>query len=51
MGLHSEGRLSFDSPAVKKPGFDKNVSDPAKPVPFMDGIVMGMPEPYMVGDQ
>jgi len=50
--LHSGGRLSFDPPSGKQPSdYDEYISDPAKPVPFIDEIVPGMPERYMVGDQ
>ena len=31
--------------------FDEYVSDPAKPVPFTNAIVTGVPQEYMVGDQ
>jgi hypothetical protein len=50
--LHADGKLSFEPPAQKEATtYDEYVSDPAKPVPFMDDIVPGMPEQYMVGDQ
>ena len=50
--VRAEGKLSLEPPAGKETtAFDEYVSDPSKPVPFMDGIVTGMPEPYMVGDQ
>ena len=50
--LHASGRLSMDPPAATEAtGYDEYVSDPAKPVPFMDVITLGMPEQYMVADQ
>jgi len=32
-------------------GVDEYVSDPNRPVPFIDSISLGMPQRYMVGDQ
>ena len=52
MFLHGGGRLSADPPpAETAPGFDEYVSDPAKPVPFIDWVDIGMPVEYMVADQ
>jgi putative CocE/NonD family hydrolase len=45
-----EGRLSAKA-AADSEGFDEYVSDPAKPVPFIDKIGIGMLAEYMVGDQ
>ncbi|MFB9843279.1 CocE/NonD family hydrolase [Mucilaginibacter ginsenosidivorans] len=45
------GKLSFDAPAGDKDTFDEYTSDPDKPVPFIDGIDLGMKREYMVGDQ
>ena len=45
------GKLSFDAPKGVKDSYDEFVSDPAKPVPFYDGITLGMQREYMVGDQ
>ena len=33
--LHQGGGLDFDAPAPAAPGFDRYVSDPAKPVPYL----------------
>jgi putative CocE/NonD family hydrolase len=51
--LREAGRLSFDAPPENgtKPAFDEYVSDPAKPVPYIDGTALGMAKEYMVGDQ
>jgi hypothetical protein len=42
-------RLSWAAPAAK--GAEAYVSDPKKPVPFWNGIDIGMPKEYMVADQ
>jgi len=51
--FQAEGRLGW-SPAsattARRP-FDQYVSDPAKPVPFIDWVDTGMPPEYMVADQ
>lgn len=51
--LQAGETLSFERPAadVQEPAFDEYVSDPAKPVPFIDWIDIGMPAEYMVADQ
>jgi putative CocE/NonD family hydrolase len=50
--LRAGGQLSMDAPrAGESSEYDEYVSDPAKPVPFMDVITQGMPEQYMVADQ
>ena len=50
--LHANGRLSMEPPTpAETSSVDEYISDPAKPVPFMDVITMGMPEQYMVADQ
>jgi putative CocE/NonD family hydrolase len=45
------GKLGFQPPPRSKPEFDEYVSDPAKPVPFVDKISIGMAAEYMTGDQ
>ena len=49
--LHAGGVLSFDPPASDAMPFDEYVSDPAKPVPFVDYPSIDVPEEYMVSDQ
>ncbi|HEY7911526.1 MAG TPA: CocE/NonD family hydrolase [Blastocatellia bacterium] len=49
--LGAEGRLAFSAPAATAPAFDEYVSDPAKPVPFIEEIAIGMTREYMVDDQ
>lgn len=44
------GKLSFDPPAANE-GFDEYVSDPARPVPFIDYVATDIPQRYMVDDQ
>lgn len=44
------GGLSFNPP-TEESAADEYVSDPARPVPFVDDIVHGMPQAYMVNDQ
>jgi uncharacterized protein len=48
--LHANGVLSFDPPADYPP-FDEYVSDPAKPVPFVNYVAEDVPQEYMVSDQ
>jgi len=49
--LHADGGLSFDPPAGDAPSFDEYVSDPAKPVPFVNYTAQSVPQEYMVSDQ
>ncbi|HZU35982.1 MAG TPA: CocE/NonD family hydrolase [Gemmataceae bacterium] len=51
--LRANGRLSFDPPSTpeSESAFDQYVSDPAKPVPYIDQIGIGMDPRYMVADQ
>lgn len=43
--------LSFEPPAANGSGFDEYVSDPAKPVPFVNYSDQDVPQEYMVSDQ
>ena len=45
------GGLSFDPPASDSPAFDEYISDPAKPVPFINYVSTTVPQEYMVSDQ
>lgn len=47
--LRDGGKLSFDLPEDQ--GSDAYTSDPAKPVPFIDRVALGVPRDYIVGDQ
>jgi uncharacterized protein len=49
--LQPNGGLSFDPPKNESPAFDEYVSDPAKPVPFVNYTAMQVPQEYMVSDQ
>lgn len=48
--LRENGGISFDAPA---PGssFEEYISDPNRPVPFINYIDIGMPREYMTDDQ
>jgi putative CocE/NonD family hydrolase len=45
-----KGRMSFTPPAADS-GYDEYVSDPAKPVPYDDGIHLKRTQGYMISDQ
>lgn len=50
--LGANGRLAFDPPQGEgTSAFDEYPSDPARPVPFLDEITIGMKKEYMVADQ
>ena len=49
--LSGSGRLSRESPSETAEAFDEYVSDPAKPVPFIEDVDVGMEREYMVADQ
>jgi hypothetical protein len=49
--FRADGALSFDPPATDAPSFDEYVSDPAKPVPFVNYLDQEVPQEYMVSDQ
>ncbi len=48
--FQSNGRLAFNAPAEDS-DFDEYVSDPAKPVPYDDGIHLKRTQKYMIDDQ
>jgi putative CocE/NonD family hydrolase len=49
--LMQDGKLSFSAPAVTKNVYKEFVSDPADPVPFINGIDIDMKREYMTADQ
>jgi putative CocE/NonD family hydrolase len=49
--LSEAGRLAKEPPAGTGEAFDEYVSDPAKPVPFVESVDIGMEREYMVADQ
>jgi len=48
--FHAGGKLSFDPPA-EETAFDEYVSDPAKPVPYINQTSINMTREHMVEDQ
>jgi putative CocE/NonD family hydrolase len=48
--LQASGGLSFEPPSENE-GSDEYVSDPARPVPFINYIANNVPQRYMVDDQ
>jgi putative CocE/NonD family hydrolase len=51
--FHAGGKLLSGLPSDAKPeeGHDEYLSDPSKPVPFIDKIAIGMSAEYMTADQ
>ena len=49
--FHANGMLSFEAPGVESSSFDEYVSDPAKPVPYVNYPALDVPQEYMVSDQ
>jgi len=49
--FRANGGLSFDPPAAGSSAFDEYISDPAKPVPFVNYTAEEVPQEYMVSDQ
>jgi putative CocE/NonD family hydrolase len=49
--FRDNGELSFDPPANGSQAFDEYVSDPSKPVPFVDYAAQDAPQEYMLSDQ
>ncbi len=48
--FRADGGLSFDPP-TESSSYDEYVSDPAKPVPFVNYVAMDVPQEYMLSDQ
>jgi hypothetical protein len=51
--LHARGRLGSEPPSdsAASHAHDEYVSDPAKPVPYIEKITIGMAPDYMIADQ
>jgi hypothetical protein len=50
--FHGRGRLATEPPGeIGESAFDEYVSDPAKPVPYMDKVGVRLIEEYVVADQ
>jgi uncharacterized protein len=47
----AKGRLVREAPAEAGDAFDEYVSDPTKPVPYIEDVNIGMQREYMVADQ
>jgi putative CocE/NonD family hydrolase len=47
----AEEQLSFDAPISDAEQFDEYMSDPHKPVPYINRITKGMDAEYMIADQ
>jgi putative CocE/NonD family hydrolase len=45
------GKLAFEPPNAGRDAYDEYVSDPAKPVPFIPNIAVGMTREHMLDDQ
>jgi len=48
--LQKDGALAFEAPGDKE-SFDEYISDPAKPVPYDEGIHLDRTREYMINDQ
>jgi uncharacterized protein len=49
--LHANGKISFDPPSAQEASYDEYVSDPARPVPYIEHPRTNLDETYMYGDQ
>ena len=49
--LHANAVLSFETPKDEATAYDEYVSDPNKPVPFVNYVAQDVPQEYMVSDQ
>ena len=49
--LRAGGKLSFDAPSSEDAAFDEYLSDPAKAVPYIPNVAIGMTREHMVDDQ
>ena len=49
--LHGEGVLSFEPSKDDATAYDEYVSDPNKPVPFVNYVAQDVPQEYMASDQ
>jgi len=49
--LQPSGKLSFDPPTDSRAAYDEYISDPARPVPFINGQAPGMTREHMTEDQ
>ena len=49
--LQADGKLSFEAPKASADASDEYISDPAKPVPFVETEATDVPREYMDADQ
>ncbi len=49
--LQENGGMTFAEPSAEEEAYDEYISDPAKPVPFIQDITTRMPKHYMTADQ
>jgi hypothetical protein len=49
--LHANGKLGFDPPSENESSYDEYVSDPAKPVPYVETPPTELASDYMYDDQ
>jgi putative CocE/NonD family hydrolase len=49
--LDAHGKLAAEKPSLAAGGFEEYVSDPAKPVPYVEKVAIGMDRDYPVADQ
>jgi hypothetical protein len=49
--LNAGGKLSFEAPREMRAAYDEYISDPARPVPFINALSIGMTGDYMIQDQ
>jgi putative CocE/NonD family hydrolase len=51
--FHGDGKLSFAAAGVddRASGYDEYVSDPSRPIPFVETPATGVPQTYMDADQ
>jgi hypothetical protein len=49
--LHAGGRLSFEPPSEHESSYDEYLSDPARPVRYVEHPSTGLDSDYMYGDQ
>jgi putative CocE/NonD family hydrolase len=49
--LRANGKLAFDPPSEHEGAYDEYVSDPARPVPYVEHPSTGLSSEYMYGDQ
>src|SRR5258707_304301 len=49
--FHANGVLSFEPPKQEATAYDEYVSDPTKPVPFVNYVAQTVPQEYMLSDQ